>query len=162
MTLFELNAEYERLANQAIDLDTGEINEEALAQLDAVEMDRDEKRDNWCFFIKQKRAEVEAAKELVNRMRDRYLRAENALISLEKHFAVLMNGEKYKSPYNTVYYTHSEAVELDEGKSVLDIDDDYLNFILPTLNKQKIKAAIKLGESVPGVHLAEKQSMVIR
>lgn len=162
MTLFEMNAEQERLMSILCDEETGEINEEAYEALNALEIDKAEKVDGWCYYLKQKKAELAAMKEMLKNAQERYRSAENALNRARERFAELMNGEKFKSAFNSVYYTHSEAVELDDGATVTDIDDDYLTYKEPELNRSKIKAELKLGMKIPGVHLVGSESMVIR
>ena len=161
-TLFEMNAELEHLFALAVDPETGEINEQALAAAEQLEIDRAEKIDGWCFYIKQKRAELKAMKEMLQAAEERYETQEKALNRTVECFTELMNGEKHKSAFNTVYYTTHKAVVLDEGKAVTDIDDEYLRYYEPTLDRTKLKAALNLGISVPGVHLEESTSMVIK
>lgn len=161
-TLFEMNVELDRLLSKSFDPETGEINEEALAAAEQLEIDRNEKRDGWCFYIKQKRAELKAMKEMLQAAEERFEAQEKALNRTVECFAELMNGEKHKSAFNSVYYTTHKAVVLDEGTAVTDIDDDYLRYYEPTLDRAKVKAALNLGISVPGVHLEENTSMVIR
>lgn len=162
MTLFELNEEQDRLMRMLCDDETGEINEEVYDELQQLELDREEKIDGWCYFLKQKKAELDAAKGILDNVKERYEFIENNYKRLRARFETLMNGEKFKSMYNTVYYHPSTAVVLDSGMDVRDVDDEYLTYQEPVLNKGKIKSALKLGETIKGVHLEENVSMVIK
>ena len=162
MTLFEIDATEEMLLEELFDPETGVIDEDVKQRLELLEIDKAEKVDGWCYYIKQRTAEIEAAKAVVKVAQDRVKAAENALKATKDCLMELMHGEKHKSVNNTLYYTHNASVVLDEGKTVLDVDDDYLTYSEPTLNKAKIKAALKLGKEIPGVHLEESTSMVIK
>lgn len=50
MTLYELNHEMEEKLNACIDPGTGEVDENALADLNALQMDFDEKVENYRTF----------------------------------------------------------------------------------------------------------------
>ena len=162
MTLFEMNAEVERLMNQMCDPETGEINEEIYDALQQLEIDRDEKVDDWCYFLKQKKAELDAAKSILDNAKERYEQMESTYKRLRGRFEVLMEGEKFKSAYNSVFYRTNESVVLDEGIDVRNVDDEYLVYSEPKLDKNKAKAAMKLGEHVKGLHMEESTSMIIK
>ena len=161
-TLFDMNIEQKLLQDRICDPETGEINEEVAAQLDALDIDIADKRDGWCYWLKQDDAEIEAMEKVVKHAQEQLAIRKKAHQNARKHFEELMHGEKHKSAFNSVYYTRNQSVALDEGKTVLDVDDDYLTYSEPTLNKAKIKAALKLGKEIPGVHLEESTSMVIK
>jgi len=162
MTLFEMNEAQDRLMADICDPETGEINEDVYAALEALEIDRNEKIDGWCYFLKQYKANLKAAKEIMDGVIRKYRTMEAGFDSARERFAQLMNGEKFKSTYNTIYYQTRESVEVDQDFDITKVDDDFLIYRKPDLNKEKAKAAIKLGIEVPGVHLEEKTSMVIR
>lgn len=162
MTLFEMNAEVERLMNQLCDPETGEINEETYDALQQLEIDKSEKIDDWCYFLKQKKAELDAAKSILDNAKERYEAMESTYKRLKGRFEILMEGEKFKSSFNTVYYRTNESVVLDEGVDVRDVDDEYLTYQAPLLDKNRIKSALKLGEKIKGVHLQESTSMIIK
>lgn len=162
MTLFEMNVEVERLMNQLCDQETGEINEEIYDALQQLEIDKSEKIDDWCYFLKQKKAELDAAKSILDNAKERYEAMESTYKRLKGRFEILMEGEKFKSSFNTVYYRTNESVVLDEGVDVRDVDDEYLTYQEPLLDKNRIKSALKLGEKIKGVHLQESTSMIIK
>lgn len=161
-TLFEMNQQLEELLAMSVDTETGEINEQALAAAEQLEIDRAEKIDGWCFWLKQEKAQLDGMEEMLTTAEERFRTRKKAWEKARNVFEDLMHGEKFKSAFNSVYFTTHKAVVLDEGKSVLDVDDEYLRYSEPTLDKAKVKAAINLGIKVDGVHLEESQSMVIR
>lgn len=162
MTLFEMNEAQDQLLAQLCDMETGEINQDVADALEAMEIDRNEKVDGWCFWLKQQNAEYKAAKELLDAAIERLRRRREAIDKASAVFQNLLRGEKFKSTFNSVYYRTTESVALDDGVDVRDVGEDYLKYRDPELQKDKIKAALKLGINVPGVHLEQKTSMVIR
>ena len=161
-TLFDMNMQQARLLDSLCDFETGEINEWADQRLDELEIDIFDKRDGWCYWLKQDEAEIEAMEKVVKHAQEQLAIRKKAHQNARKRFEELMHGEKHKSAFNSVYYTHNASVVLDEGKSVTDIDDDFLTYSEPVLNKAKIKSALRMGIAVPGVHLEESTSMVIK
>ena len=59
-TLFDMNMQQARLLDSLCDFETGEINEWADQRLDELEIDIFDKRDGWCYWLKQDAAEIEA------------------------------------------------------------------------------------------------------
>ena len=161
-TLFDMNMQQARLLDSLCDFETGEINDWVLERLDELEIELFDKRDGWCYWLKQDDAEIEAMEKVVKHAQEQLEIRKKAHQNARKRFEELMHGEKHKSAFNSVYYTHNSSVALDERKTVLDVDDDYLTYSDPVLNKAKIKAALKLGKVIPGVHLEESTSMVIK
>lgn len=164
-TLFNLTAEQKRLRDMldsTLNEETGEVDNEIYEQLKAVDMDRDEKIDGWCFWLKEEKAAIEAMKKVLDSMTAKYQSRKNAFDKAKDFFTEMMDGEKFKSDFNNIYYIHNTSVQLDDDKEVTDIDDDYLKYSAPVLDRQKIRAALKLGIKIPGVHLDEIETMIIR
>jgi hypothetical protein len=63
MKLYEISDQIERFMASAIDRETGEISDEALVELDALEMDFDEKALNVAKYIRGEQAEAQAIKD---------------------------------------------------------------------------------------------------
>ena len=162
MTLFEIDEAQDRLLADLFDPETGEINEDIQKALDDLEIDWNEKVDGWCFWLKQQRAEYKADKEMLDAANERLRRKGEVIEKSADLFQQLLRGEKFKSTFNSVYYRTTESVALDDGVDIRDVSEEYIRYRDPELQKDKIKAALKLGINVPGVHLESKTSMVIR
>ena len=121
MNLWEIAEEIERTFAQAVDPETGEINEEYMAKLDALEMDRDRKIENVACFIKNLRADAAAIKAEKDALQKRQKAAESKAESLTRYLSNFLNGEKYASPRAAITWRRSTRVEFDSGKSALDI-----------------------------------------
>lgn len=162
MTLFEIKENMAQLFEQMVDPETGEIDDVLFQQFKDLEEAEDEKIDSWCFFLKTMRAEVDAAKKVSKDVKRHADAIENGFNSARERLAELLDGQKFKSANNSIYYSKTESVVLDQDVDVTDIDDEYLVYRKPDLNKDKIKAALKLGIEIPGVHLEQKMTMVVR
>lgn len=168
MTLLDIKNEEARLLQNICDED-GVINEEVYEQLQALEIPKAQKIDGWCFFIKERKAELIAAKAILDEAERRYKAYEKQLDKIKERFEMLMEGEKHKSTLNTVFYRNSKSVTIDEGiaegeviRALQNGHDELLTYKEPTLNKTKIKEALERGEELYGLHLEENTSMVIR
>lgn len=160
MNLFEINFEIEKLLNDAVDEETGEINEEALKKLDEVGEARETKIDNICFYIKNLKAEREAVKKYEKDFADKGKALDRKIDRIKSYLEQGLNGEKFKSIANNIYYNHSTSVEVDVD-NLDNFDEKYLRRTVE-LNKTALKEALDNGEAFEGIRLVEKKSMVIR
>ena len=91
MNLFEIDNEI----MNCIDEETGEVID--IEKLDDLQMQREEKIENICLWIKNLKAEAEALKEEKDNFAKRQKAAENKAESLKQYIESYLNGEKYKS-----------------------------------------------------------------
>lgn len=153
MTLYEIN----NAILSCVDMDTGEIIDESA--LSALEMARGEKIENISLWIKNLRAEASAIKSEEDSLRKRRKACENKSKSLENYLVTALNGERFKTARVSISYRKSESVEVTD---ITKLDDDYLNFADPTVDKIKVKEALKKGIPLKGVKLVEKQNIQIK
>lgn len=140
-----------------IDEETGEILN--ANDLDNLELEKNEKIEQLCLWIKNLKSDAAAYKAEKDSFAKKQKAAENKAESIKNHIAYILAGEKFKTDRVTVSYRKSEQVECLDMSLV---DDDYLRFEEPELNKTKIKKALKEGIKVGGCMLVEKQNMQIR
>lgn len=154
MTLFELSDAL-RNFNLEIDEETGEILN--AAELDTLEMQRDEKIENIALWIKNLKAEAEAVKK----QKDVFYQREKALTNkaerLKEWLASNLSGEKWKSDRVVLSWRKSESVSVDD-----DFSDDRFITYEPKISKTAIKEALKNGEEVSGARLVENNSLQIK
>ena len=140
-----------------IDEETGEIlNAE---DLDNLELEKNEKIEQLCLWIKNLKSDAAAYKAEKDSFAKKQKAAENKAESIKNHIAYILAGEKFKTDRVTVSYRKSEQVECLDMSLV---DDDYLRFKEPELDKTKIKKALKDGVKVGGCMLVERQNMQIK
>lgn len=156
MRLYEIIQEIENF-DFIIDEETGEILN--AMQLDELELAKEEKVENICCWIKNLRAESKAIKDEIANLQKRQKATQNKAESLERYIQQALDGEKFKTARVSVSYRRSESIECED---ILAVDDDYLRYKEPELDKAKIKAALKEGIDVKGCSLIQKQNMQIR
>lgn len=155
-TLYELTS---ALAEFDFDIDeeTGEIlNAE---ELDALEIERDEKIENIALWIKNLTSDAEAYKKEKDNFAKKEQAAKKKVESLKEYLRWNLDGEKFKTDRVTISWRRSEAVEVINQEKIPKgwfIDQD------PKLDKAGIKAALKDGEEIPGVILKENNSIQIK
>lgn len=162
MNLYEIAEAIEAAYLQAVDQETGEVNEEAFAALDRLEMERGRKVEYIACLIKNLRAEAAALKAEKDAFAKRQKQAENHMESLSRYLQTALNGEKFKTDRCSVSFRHTQKVVLDEGKSVYDIEPRFLRMKEPELDKTAIKKALEDGQEVKGIRIEEGLSMTIK
>ena len=155
-TLYELVKEIENFDLQ-IDEETGELLN--IDELDALQLEKDEKVENICLWIKNLKSDAEAYKTEKKAFEQKIRAAENKAARLTAYVDYILAGDKFKSSKVSVSYRKSEQIECAD---MLMVDPDYLRFKEPELDKKKIKDAIKAGVDVKGCQLVERQNVQIR
>ena len=140
-----------------IDEETGEILN--ANQLDALELEKDNKIEQLCLYIKNLKSDAAAYKAEKDSFAKKQKAAENKAESIKGYVEYILSGDKFKTDRVTVSYRKSEQVECLDMSLV---DDDYLRFKEPELDKTKIKKALKDGIKVGGCMLVERQNMQIK
>ena len=142
-----------------IDEDTGEILN--ASDLEQLQLDRDTKIENILLWIKNLKSDAEAYKNEKMAFADRQRRAEAKVESLKKYISYCLDGEKFNTDKVQATWRRSEAVELKEGASIIDVPTDY-TLVDIKLNKKMIKNALKAGDEITGVELISKNNLIIK
>lgn len=162
-TLYEID---ERLASifvtpegEGVDTLTGEVlDNEAL---DALQMEKWQKVDNICRFIKNLESDARQYKEEIERLKGRVDAASKKVDSLKMYLAShLEAGKKADVPSAQIRWRKSVAVSItDESK----LPKAFLKEIVEVKpDKTAIKDHLKKGEDVPGACLEERQNLSIK
>lgn len=154
--LYEIMREIEDFRFE-IDEETGEILN--ADDLDMLELERDEKIENICLWIKNLRSDAKAYKDEEAAFREKRKKAETRAESLKRYIDRLLDGNKFKTNRVQVSYRDSESVVC---SNILAVDSDYLRYGDPELDKTKIKKAIKEGIEVKGCRLQHKRNIQIK
>lgn len=154
--LYELSNEIANFEFE-IDEETGEILNADM--LDEIQLERDTKIEQLCLWIKNLKADAAAYKAEKDSFAKKQKAAENKAESIKNYIQSALAGEKFKTNRVTISYRKSEQVECPD---ITAVDDDYLRYKEPELDKAKIKQALKQGVEVNGCVLIEKQNMQIR
>lgn len=152
-TLYEID---EEILN-CVDIETGEIID--VERLGQLQLARDDKVEGIALWIKNLLSDASAIKEEEDKLAQRRKVNENKAKNLKEYLSKFLNGQKFKTPKVSISYRKSESVEVTDLSK---LDDDYLKFAEPTVDKTKVKKALKAGTVLQGVSLVENQNIQIR
>lgn len=152
-TLYEID---EEILN-CVDMETGEIID--AEKLEQLQLARDDKVEGIALWIKNLLSDASAIKEEEDKLAQRRKVNENKAKNLKEYLSKFLGGQKFKTPKVNISYRKSESVEVTDLSK---LDDDYLKFAEPTVDKTKVKKALKAGTVLQGVTLVENQNIQIR
>jgi hypothetical protein len=176
MKLWEINVEIDRILNRVewdidagafVDPDTGEImtSEELDAELDRLDMDRDEILQYLAKKVLNIRGEIAALKPEIVRLQEmkkkREKKEERLLAIIDRE----CKGENKDLGVAAFSYRMSHPLEYDPA-AVPDIiawleennHDDCLKYAEPEIKKDEVKKLLKAGENVPYCSIADKRN----
>lgn len=162
MTLYELTKQIQELSEREwADPDTGEILDEDVANaLNALTLERDEKIENVALWYKDTLAEAEAIKAEENKLASRRRGKERLAESLKRYLDYALAGQKFSSPRVAISFRN-----VVNGKTVIDdptlIPMEFQKVVTEPI-KSEISKAIKVGMDVPGAHLEDSHSVIVR
>ena len=158
MTLYEINEQIKNAIEFGFDPETGEILDSTA--LEQLQIDRDEKIENICLFIKDLIAEAAAIKTEEVALAGRRMHTENKVQSLKRYLQAMLDGQKWKSSKAVVSYRKTQSVVVDDLDQ---IPTDFMRIkTVSEPDKVAIKDALKDGKEVAGCHLEEGQSMSVK
>lgn len=165
MTLYEIEQAYIEALEGCMDLETGEIIDQA--KFDEVQeqycRDKASKIENIMCLIKNKKSMADAVKTEKLKLADRQRVLENEVESLSNYLSAILGGEQYECAKGRVSFRKSESVEIDLEKFVTNEGwTDFVKYQDPKFNKADIKAAIKEGKKFEGAVLVEKNNIQIK
>ena len=153
MKLYEINEAIEA----CVDKETGEIIDEA--ELDNLQMERQEKIHNIAAWIVNLDADAKAYKERADHFTAKKKAAENKAASLRRYLEGNLAGKGWKDGDFTVSFRATKYVNVLDEKA---IPKEWWKIPEPVLMKKEVGDAIKAGKVIPGVELGERQSMTVK
>lgn len=151
MTLYEIDT----AIAECIDPETGEVDAE---RIEALMMQRDTKIDNIVEYIFKLNADIEAAKKRIEAIQAIKKANETTVERLKAYLQNALDGQKRKTATYSVSYRKSKSVAVDSEEA---IPLEYWKASY-TVNKTAIKDAISSGVYVPGAHLQDNVSVIIK
>lgn len=152
-SLYEIN---EEILN-CVDMETGEIID--TGRLEQLQLAFDNKVEGIALWIKNLLSDAEAIKAEKDKLAERQKACENKARNLKEYLSKFLGGQKFKTPKVSISYRKSESVEVTD---ISKLDDDYLKFAEPTVDKTKVKKALKAGTTLQGVVLVENQNIQVK
>lgn len=142
---------------EEVDEETGELlNWE---RLDALVIERDRKIEGLACWIKNLKAKGEALKNEMDSLAKRRKAAENKAQQMKEYLSHVLAGQKFETSKVLISWRKSSSVEVPD---IQELDEEYLTYKEPDINRTAIKQAIKSGVSVKGAYIAEKQNIQIK
>ena len=146
--------------NQAImdcmDMETGEILD--VQQLDALQMQLEDKLEGIGCWIKNLEAEAAAYKAEKDAFAARQKAAENKAASLKNYLSGYLQGCPFETLRVKISFRKSESLEVSETAVV---PMEYLKHTVD-VDKAELKKAVKAGLVLDGVQLIQKQNIQIK
>lgn len=141
-----------------VSVDDGEILN--LQQFEALQMERSQKIEGMCCYIKNLMADVVAYEAEEKRLRERRAAKEREVDRCKAYLAGALYGEKFETPRCKISWRKSEICNV---LSMEAIPDEYKRTkVTVDADKTAIKKAIKAGAEVPGAEIIQKLNMTLK
>lgn len=161
-TLWEINSQIEEilLFDEMVDPETGEVNEDLMAKLDKLEIERDEKLESCGIVMKELSAEITAIKTEMDALKQRMTTKMNRLDRISEYVSKTLGGKKFETAKVAYSFRKSQKVEVVNEDIV---PDEFCDFeTKKKIRKTDIKKALKDGKEVPGCTLVENMNLQLR
>lgn len=148
---------------ECIDPETGEVDEERLAELQIA---KTEKIEQILLWKKDLDAEAKAIADEIKTLTERKQAAEKKAESLKSYVKFILNGEKFSTARVAVSYRKVSSVAITDEEGFIrwarENNTELLSYKDPTISKTAVKAAIEAGEELPGASIETKQQIIIK
>lgn len=160
--LYEINIKLASLLESAVDPETGELTIDP-AELDMLDMEREELLEDIALEVKNKLAYAAAVKYEIEALTNRMKQAEASAKRLKEQLGKYLNGEPMKTARVNVSYRHSVSTDIDCEAFFADENNKrFWIYPNPTADKNAVKKALNAGENVIGAKLTENVSIQIK
>lgn len=159
-SLYELNA---RILTFEMEFDEDGVwcNEDVL---DALQMERDEKIEQICLWIKNLRAEAQMVTAEAKNLTDRAKKLTNKADNLERYVAGNLDGKPFKTSKVNVTWRKSESVNIISEDAIPDrfMDIQVVRKPVKKTIKAYLKEAEEKGEEVPWAKIEQKNNIQLK
>lgn len=161
MKLYEINEQIEALlplGDDYVDVETGEMfTREEFEQLN---LQRDEKVEGVCLWIKNLDAEAAAVKAERDNLYQREKGLKNKVERLKKFIGNYLDGEKFSTSKVAVSFRKSKAINIIDESLIP--DEFMVETVTKKPDKKALKDVLKSGTEVSGAAIQERRSVIIR
>lgn len=165
MNLYEIDNQIEKLIDQlfsSVDEETGEINADIKAELDAMQETRDEKLKNIAFYIKNLEADALALKTEAAKLTARQKSAENHAKRLRDYLIANLT-EADEKKFTSEDAIISFAIRESTAVNITDIDKLPKKYLVKSVefkpDKKAIGEMLKAKKKVAGAELVINRSI---
>lgn len=160
MKLYEIDNAIDELIRNSVDPETGEVMD-ITDELDALQMEREDKLESVALVIKNLTAEATAIRNEEKALADRRKTAENRVEWLKGYLMQSLAGQKFSTPKVSVSFRSTTAVFIEDDAEFLKEHPEYAR-IKTEIDKSALKDALKNGAEVSGAALENRMSMIVR
>ena len=160
MTLYEIQDNIRQAIEQGFNEETGEVFD--ASDIEALQIQRDEKIESIALYIKDLTAEANAIKAEKTALAKRQQTAENHAESLKRYLAKCLDGQKFKTARVAISYRKSQTLELIDGLDINQLPKQFLREIAPEVDKTALKDALKEGQEIYGAYLQDHINTIIK
>ena len=160
MKLYEIDNAIDELIRNSVDPETGEVMD-ITDELDALQMEREDKLESVALVIKNLTAEATAIRNEEKALADRRKTAENRVEWLKGYLMQILAGQKFSTPKVAVSFRSTTAVFIEDDAEFLKDHPEYAR-IKTEIDKSALKDALKNGAEVSGAALENRTSMIVR
>lgn len=163
-TLFELSEDLLKLYEMATEPD---IDAEVLQDtIDAVEGEIEIKADGYAKVLRQIDGDIASVKAEIDRLTARKKSMENSKERIKKALEMAMTATG-KTKFKTELFSfgiqkNPASLKFAEDFDITQLDEKYIKYLDPEVDKAAVKDALKAGEEVAGCYLEQTESLRIR
>lgn len=161
--IYEIDNDAVRVIESGTDLETGELTEDAIAQLDALQMEREAKIESLAICVKNYAAQEKAIRDEAKALTARADNTARKVASLKQYLQRVLNNTPFATSKVGVRFRHTKRVEVDSDfEQWARVAAPELMRIKAEPDKAKIKQWITNGASVSHASLVDAVSMSVR
>lgn len=164
MNIYEIDARIEEIFVRDVD-ENGEITEEALAELEQLQMDRDAKIEGAACLRKNAAAEAAAIKAEIQALQERLSGLTKKTASLDRYLTQALAGATFETPRVQIKWRKSTTVEIEDAAAWCDkhmLDPELVSITVSrSPNKTALRKLLQTKE-IPGATLAEHYNIQIK
>lgn len=166
MNIWQIDSQLESIYADAVDMDTGEINPDAMEQIDALQMERERKVENIALWYKNTQAESKAIAEEIKALQGRKKALDTKSEWQERYLEYALQGQRFETPKVSVSYRKSTTVEFEDEAKFCERFADFSDMVTTKIerkpNRAALKKCIKNGMTFEGAYLVDHQNMQIK
>lgn len=166
MNIYEIDNRLDDLYERATDPETGEINPDVYEEIDALNMERAYKVENFGLWHKNTVSDITALDNEIGNLIKRRDALKKKAEWQKQYLLYVLHGEKFETPKLAISYRRSETVEFDDVEMFCEQNAQDSMIVTTTVtrkpNKMTLKRYLKDGWNIAGCHLEEHQNIQIK
>ena len=164
MRIFEVNNEINRIFEEGVDPTTGVISDEALAELERLQITKEQKIENLLMAYKNEKAMADAIEAEIALLKTRLDTHTNKANGIKAYAEYVLQGETFETAKVKVSYRNSESVEVPKNFDWESLKHRKFVIVKKTYapDKAMLKKLLKEGKTFPFAELVQKRNIQIK